>query len=268
MIPAIYQYREFAAAGGLLSYGGRLTDMYRLVGVYMGRIQHPSHGAAGSRPLSLQSARPARIMSNYLATSMDSTASRPKIREILFVSSNQEHRTQAPPWSKKMASTVILGPPDFNLTMLPILISFAIDSPCLQSHVSRTETKTRPRRSSRARLPGRRQRRSRPRPKIGDVPRWRLRPRPSPRRASFARVVRRVRTSPSSTSIPTSVPPFFREDHDALQRCYDAGVLRLAAIPGKTIQFTVGNSCSSCSRASRRMPATSCTRSSFDSVRS
>jgi putative ABC transport system substrate-binding protein len=37
-IPAIYQYREFAAAGGLLSYGGSLTDMYRLAGVYTGRI--------------------------------------------------------------------------------------------------------------------------------------------------------------------------------------------------------------------------------------
>jgi putative ABC transport system substrate-binding protein len=37
-LPAIYQYREFAAAGGLASYGGSLTDVYRLVGVYAGRI--------------------------------------------------------------------------------------------------------------------------------------------------------------------------------------------------------------------------------------
>ena len=37
-IPAIYQYREFAAAGGVMSYGGNLTDAYRLVGVYVGRI--------------------------------------------------------------------------------------------------------------------------------------------------------------------------------------------------------------------------------------
>ena len=37
-VPAIYQYREFAAAGCLMSYGGSLTDMYRQVGVYTGRI--------------------------------------------------------------------------------------------------------------------------------------------------------------------------------------------------------------------------------------
>jgi putative ABC transport system substrate-binding protein len=37
-VPAIYQLREFAAAGGLMSYGGSLTDAYRLVGVYTGRI--------------------------------------------------------------------------------------------------------------------------------------------------------------------------------------------------------------------------------------
>ena len=37
-VPAIFQYREFAAAGGLMSYGGSLTDAYRLAGVYTGRI--------------------------------------------------------------------------------------------------------------------------------------------------------------------------------------------------------------------------------------
>jgi putative ABC transport system substrate-binding protein len=37
-VPAAYQFRAFAAAGGLLSYGSGLTDLYRLVGVYTGRI--------------------------------------------------------------------------------------------------------------------------------------------------------------------------------------------------------------------------------------
>jgi putative ABC transport system substrate-binding protein len=37
-IPAIYQSRDFAAAGGVMSYGGSLTDGYRLVGLYTGRI--------------------------------------------------------------------------------------------------------------------------------------------------------------------------------------------------------------------------------------
>jgi putative ABC transport system substrate-binding protein len=37
-VPTIYQFREFAAAGGLMSYGGALTDAYHLVGVYTARI--------------------------------------------------------------------------------------------------------------------------------------------------------------------------------------------------------------------------------------
>jgi putative ABC transport system substrate-binding protein len=37
-VPAIYQYREYAAAGGLISYGASLNDSYRQVGVYAGRV--------------------------------------------------------------------------------------------------------------------------------------------------------------------------------------------------------------------------------------
>jgi ABC-type uncharacterized transport system substrate-binding protein len=37
-VPAIYTLREFAAAGGLMSYGASTTDSYRLGGVYTGRI--------------------------------------------------------------------------------------------------------------------------------------------------------------------------------------------------------------------------------------
>jgi putative ABC transport system substrate-binding protein len=37
-IPAIYQFHEIATAGGLVSYGGSITDAHRAVGVYVGRI--------------------------------------------------------------------------------------------------------------------------------------------------------------------------------------------------------------------------------------
>jgi ABC-type uncharacterized transport system substrate-binding protein len=37
-LPTIYQYREFAAAGGLMSYGSDFADSYRQAGAYAGRI--------------------------------------------------------------------------------------------------------------------------------------------------------------------------------------------------------------------------------------
>ena len=46
-IPAIYYLRAFCQAGGLLSYGNNLTDMYRQVGTYTGRILN------GEKPVDL-----------------------------------------------------------------------------------------------------------------------------------------------------------------------------------------------------------------------
>jgi putative ABC transport system substrate-binding protein len=46
-LPAIWPQREFAAVGGLMSYGASVTDTYRQVGVYVGRI------LAGAKPADL-----------------------------------------------------------------------------------------------------------------------------------------------------------------------------------------------------------------------
>jgi putative tryptophan/tyrosine transport system substrate-binding protein len=54
-IPVIYQYREFAAAGGLISYGTSLTDAYRLAGVYAGRV------LKGEKPAEMPAMRPTRF---------------------------------------------------------------------------------------------------------------------------------------------------------------------------------------------------------------
>jgi putative ABC transport system substrate-binding protein len=46
-LPTIYEWRDFAAAGGLMSYGTSLADAYRQVGVYAGQI------LKGAKPVDL-----------------------------------------------------------------------------------------------------------------------------------------------------------------------------------------------------------------------
>ncbi len=54
-IPGIYEFLEFAAAGGLMSYGISLADAYRQIGLYTGKILQ------GAKPADLPVMRPTKF---------------------------------------------------------------------------------------------------------------------------------------------------------------------------------------------------------------
>ena len=55
VVPAMYAFRQFAESGGLMSYSTNLVEVYRQVGVYIGRV------LKGEKPANLPVVQPTKF---------------------------------------------------------------------------------------------------------------------------------------------------------------------------------------------------------------